>query len=102
MQAILDLLIQGPMTVAEIKEATGYGKGKVDYALRLLVAGDEAHCCGLRKSGHRGQRRKIYAWGPNPNPAPEHDEGWADVAQAAPEPIPAPALHPMLAWGMAA
>lgn len=90
----------GPKSTAELCQATGYGKGKIDYSLRILLAMDEAHWCGLQPSASKGQRRKVYAWGPNPNPVPEPEE--AEEVTEEPAPIPRPELHPMMAWGIGA
>jgi len=98
-EAILAALEEGPKSVAELSLATGYGKGKIDYSLRILLAMDEAHWCGLQPSESKGQRRKVYAWGPNPNPAPKPEEV-EEVTES--PPVPRLELHPMMAWGIAA
>lgn len=97
-EAILAALEKSPMSVVEICQTTGYSKGKVDYSLRILLVTDEAHCCGLQPSASKGQKRKVYAWGPNPNP-PEEDEEAPFMRQAAP--IKPTEMHPMLTWGIA-
>lgn len=100
-EAILAALEQSHMSVVEICNATGYSKGKVDYSLRILLVTDEAHCCGLQPSASKGQKRKVYAWGPNPNPPEEGDEEGEVPPPRQTAPIKPSALHPMLAWGIA-
>lgn len=97
-----------PMDINELIAAAYRSETSVRKAVQELMYLNEIHWCGscIDQAGVTGRRRMLYLHGPAPIDALEPEKsrrrGRYSRINAIPLPIPRPALHPIISWGVAA